>query len=316
MADLSDKPKPAAALERILSNIQRLRPLPSNVNHVLRVLDDPRSTAGIVADLLSLDQALTAFILRAANSVSLGYASSCSSLDIAVMRLGFKQVRALVLSTVAAGPLTRRLEGYRLGNGELWQHSLITAYLSRWLAQAVYYPVPEEAYVAGLLHDMGKLLLDQFVVADYNTILELMSEQKMHLWQVEEHLFGMDHAAVGGSMATQWGFPAALVRAIHYHHAPSLAYDWQELAAIVNIANALYPAGVLPPPGVLNPPGALNQPGSIRLSCLEERVIHPEALRILKLSPNTVDKMQPTMLEALSGSEMFQPPSNSTDLLR
>src|SRR5512147_867660 len=147
--------KPHPRVDDILKGISRLRPLPGSATRILKALDDPNVTPSVISELVALDQALTAYLLRVANSVAMGYRTDCSSVKDAVMRLGFKQVRSLVLSTVASGPLASRLNGYRLGDRELWYHSLSAASGAHWLASALRYPDPEEAYVAGLLHDIG-----------------------------------------------------------------------------------------------------------------------------------------------------------------
>ena len=276
-------------VQRILSSIQRLRPLPTNVSRVLRALDDPDTTPLHVADLISLDQALTAYLIRVANSAYLGYTLPCSSVSEAVMRLGFKRVRELALSMAVSGPLTKRLFGYRLGDGALWSHSVAVASIAHWFAKSLSYPDPEEAYVAGLLHDMGKLLLDQYVRADYHRIIEIMWKKKWNLWQVEEHLFGLDHAAVGGLMASQWQFPTPLADAIRNHHAPSLANKHDELAALVNIANALSPVD------------------KVALSSLDGQQIHPEALGILCLDETLLKRMCSNMREDFEEYEQRKP---------
>jgi putative nucleotidyltransferase with HDIG domain len=275
-------------VNEILRGVSRLRPLPGNSTRILKALDDPSVTAGELADLVALDQALTAYILRVANSAGLGYRTTCSSIKDAVMRLGFKQVRSLVLSTVASGPLASRLNGYRLGDKELWYHSLATASGAHWLATALQYPDPEEAYVAGLLHDIGKLLLDQYVLADYTQIVELMQRYNAPVWQVEEHLFGIDHAAAGGLMTGHWQFPAALVESIRFHHTPSHGQAHQGLAAIVNLANALVPQ---------------ERNG---LSALEGRVIHPDTLQILRLDEVKVERLSARLAEAMFEYESRQ----------
>lgn len=272
-------------LKHILSSVSFLRPLPANVARTLRAMEDPSTTPAMVADMLALDQALTAYVLRMANSTHNGHTAPCASLNEAVDTLGFKQIQALLLSTVAAGPLTRRLNGYRQGNGELWEHSIAAANSARWLAQAIHYPSPEEAYVAGLLHDMGKLLLDQFVLIDYHRIIQSMWKRKLHLWQVERQLLGTDHAEVGGMMSVQWGFPPALSDAIRYHHTPVLARAQPSLAALVNLANAFTP------------------PATLGLSFLGGRMIHPDSLKILNLEVPALERLRAAMLRSYAESE-------------
>lgn len=270
-------------LNEILGSITRLRPLPTSTNRILRVLDEPQTTAGFVAELIALDQALTAYTLRVANSAALGYSSSCSSIKDAVVRLGFRQVRSLVVSTVASGPLSSRLSGYRLGDKELWNHSVSVASAAHWLAGTLRFPDPEKAYVAGLLHDIGKLVLDQYVFADYTEIINMMYQYHMPMWQVERQLFGVDHANVGGLITNHWQFPSELVDAIQYHHTPGVNNPNKNLAAIVNLAN-----GLLPPENA----------DSLKME-LEGRVIHPDALTILNIPEHSLQSLQNRLIDAM-----------------
>ncbi len=274
-------------MARILHDAERLRPLPDNVSRVLRMLEGQEATAAQLATVITRDQALTAQVLRVANSAALGYGPSCANVKDAVMRLGFKRLRTVVLGLGASGALRKRLRGYLLGAGELWRHSLAAASGALWLARSLGYPEVEEAYIAGLLHDIGKLLLDQHVQDDYRRVVEMVSERGLYLWQVEEDLFGIDHAGAGGLMAEKWHFPVPLVDAIRYHHAPSLARTQQALAAIVNVANAWTPSD------------------SFASAPFGGRAVHPEVFQILGLAEADLDDMRRSMMEAMrSGMEM------------
>lgn len=252
--------------------------MPTSVTRVLNALEDGKSSAGLIGEYIGLDQALAANILQAANSAYLGYGPSCTNLTDAVVRLGFARIRTLVLGVAASGSLTGNLPGYRLGAGELWNHSIATAMAAQWFARAVYYPNPEDAYVAGLLHDMGKLMLDQFTLADYDRLFDLVNNYNLTFYQVELKLFDIDHAQVGGLMAAKWNFPATLIDAIQQHHSPHLAKTNPELAALVNIANALSPVD----PAIL--------------ARLGKREIHPISLEILKLDTAKLENMRKDLI--------------------
>jgi len=191
----------AQKVETIIQSVNSLRPMPSNVSRLLREIDKPDITIDILAGLISLDQALTALVLQMSNSVSLGYARTCSTLYQAIMYIGLARLKSILMTSSATSMLKRSLSGYRLGAGELWQHSLLTASAAEWLAQSLHYPNSEEAYVSGLLHDLGKLLLDQYVFNNYQTISDYVQRYQLPLWQVEEKLLGIDHARVGGLIA-------------------------------------------------------------------------------------------------------------------
>lgn len=268
-------------LDEIIRSVHRLRPLPASATRLLKELDDPHATARTVADLIALDQALTAYVLKVANSAAMGYLIPCASIQEAVVRLGFKQIRSLTYSTMAAGPLSARLSGYRLGDQGLWYHSVVVASSAHWLATALHYPDPEKAYVAGLLHDIGKLVLDQYVMADYNQIVKIMRAQRLPMWQVEQQLFGIDHAGVGGLAATHWQFPNELTEAIRNHHALSPDLPDPRLAALVNLANALAPENQTEDP------------------VLAGKIIHPITMEVLKLTPERIAPLSERLKEGL-----------------
>lgn len=260
-------------VDLIIRTVENLRPMPTSITRALRAIEDSSATSSEISEIIGLDQALSASILQSANSVAMGFATDCSRLSEAVMRLGFKRLKGLILGIAAVGPYNQSLKGYRFGSGELWNHSIATAVSAEWIARELRYPDPEEAYTAGLLHDMGKLFLDQFVFSDYTRIVDLMVKYKLTLYQAEEQLLGIDHAKVGSLIAEKWNFPIILVDAIHYHHTPSFARSSQKLPAIVNIANSFF-----------ENTGNQN-------ALFFERSIHPETYQILNISQERIDQM-------------------------
>jgi putative nucleotidyltransferase with HDIG domain len=261
----------------ILNDVERLRPLPISVTRVVQALDDPDVSAQQIAHLIGLDQALAADVLRLSNAASFAASSPTASVLEAVVRLGFVRVKSLVLAAGATTLLTQRLSGYRLTGRELWDHAVETASLARYVAEAIRYPDLEEAYVAGLLHDIGKLILDQYVKWGYALLADLVRSRGLLFWQAEELVFGMDHGAAGGLIAAKWQFPLALTDAIRCHHWPTLSRARPELAAIVNVADAL-------------PPRA---PTSLAVTGVPH--VHPEALRLLKLDEAGLKRLQSQM---------------------
>jgi len=176
--------------------------------------------------------------------------------------------------------MNRSLSGYHLGAGELWQHSLMVGVASEWLAQVLHYPDPEQAYVAGLLHDIGKLLLDQAVFSNYARLADYVQKYNVQLWQVEEKLIGIDHARVGGLIAEHWNFPVVLVDAINFHHVPSFARINQRLPAIINLANSF------------------TEDYQVKRSALLSFQAHPESMHILKITPNDLITIKAKMKDS------------------
>ncbi len=264
-------------IEDIIRSIEKLKPMPANVSHILREIEKRDVTIESLVSMIGLDQVLAALILQISNSASLGYSRTCSTLREAIMHIGLRRLKSTLMTSSASSMMGRSLSGYHLGAGELWQHSLTVGVASEWLAQVLHYPDPEQAYVAGLLHDIGKLLLDQAVLSNYAQIAEFVEKYQMQLWQVEEKLIGIDHARVGSLIAEHWNFPIVLVDAIHFHHAPSFARANQRLPAIVNVANSLA------------------EDYQLSNSALLSFQVHPESLNILKISPQELEKIKSNM---------------------
>ena len=264
-------------VENIIQSVTSLRPLPSNVTRILSEIEKHNVTIDALSGLIGLDQALTALVLQMSNSVTLGYSRTCSTLYEAIMLIGLGRLKTILLSSSATGMLKASLSGYRQGAGELWHHSLVTGVAAEWLAQALRYPKPEEAYISGLLHDIGKLLLDQMVLSNYAEIVETVEKFQVPLWQVEEKSIGIDHARVGGLIAEHWNYPVVLVDAIRCHHVPPLAQDNPVLPAIVNLANSF------------------SQDYQLTGSPLFSFELHPETLGVLKINETEMEKLKDKM---------------------
>ena len=265
-------------VDDIIKKVTQLKPMPSNVSRIIWEIEKSDITIDTLTGLISLDQALTALVLQMSNSVSLGYSHSCSTLKEAVMYIGLARLKSILMTSSAANMLKSKLAGYRLGVGELWLHSLATAVAAEWLAQALKYPNAEEAYISGLLHDIGKLLLDQYVLGNYIALVDSVKNNQQPLWLMEEKLLGINHASVGGLIAKHWNFPTTLVDAICYHHYPSFAKKNHQLSAIINLAN-VFVKGY-----------QLENTFSIG------NKIHPESMNILKIDIARVEELKIGMM--------------------
>ncbi len=268
-------------VERILRKVTQLQPLPDNISRLIWQIEKEDVSIDRLAGLISLDPALSAHVLRMSNSAELGYAHACSTVNDAVMYIGFTRLKSVLLSFPATNLLDKRLAGYHYDSGELWRHSLTTAIAAAWLAQTFQYQTVEEAYVAGLLHDLGKLLLDQYIVKNYSLMETYVQKYQMTLWQVEDKLIGINHARVGMLIAEHWQYPTVLVDAISYHHYPSFAKKSPALAAIINLANAF---------------SKDFQPK--KFSGMDNHEIHPETYNILLIDKARTEGLKMLMKES------------------
>jgi len=264
-------------VRKILGYINDIRPMPTSVSRVLTALDNQNSDAEIISEFLGLDQALTANVLSVANSVILGYGPSCSNLNDAVMRLGFKRLRTIVLGVGVSNTFDSSLPTYGLMTGDLWNHSIATAVAAQWLARTFSMPNPEDIYVAGLLHDIGKLVLDRFARVYFPNLDRTAREFNCPFFQIEDRVFGINHAVVGGALARKWNFPDVLANPIEDHHSPGQAKGNKRIAAIINIANAFNPID------------------SVTLQRLGKRTYDPSALDLLKLTEKDLFRLNDEM---------------------
>lgn len=228
-----------AQVKRIVSQVDNLKPLPSSITRALKMMDDPEASFDQLVSILQVDQALTVRILKQANSAYYGFRAPASTLQEGIIRLGMRRLKNILLTLSFSSTLGRRLAGYNLGHGDLWRHSVAVAMVAQRLAERVHYANVDEAYVAGLLHDLGKLVLDQHFKIDWTQVLEAGREFQLSLIDVEEKLFEMNHAQVGGELAQRWELPVELIDAIAYHHMPVMAKTAAKLTAIVHIADII-----------------------------------------------------------------------------
>ncbi|HEU4335258.1 MAG TPA: HDOD domain-containing protein [Candidatus Eisenbacteria bacterium] len=207
-----------------------------------------------VARILALDPGLTARTLRLANSDCYGFPRKVGSVELAVLVLGPGTIRDLVLTASVVqtlGPSDRALT-------DLWNHAMACGVAARALGERVQYRLLGEAYAAGLLHDIGAVLLRQRDPERFEAAMALARTQGMPLEEAERSLYGSDHSEVGGWLAERWGLPAEIVEAIACHHEPEKAVRSPELSALVHIADSLadragYAWAPAPAPHALSP---------------------------------------------------------------
>lgn len=229
----------SVGLEELVAQVEDLPALPLVVTQVIHLTEDPDSTAQDLNAVISRDQALTAKVLRLANSAYYGFPRRIGTVTEAVILLGFNTIRNLVLAASVSNVLQREAPGYQLARGELWRHSLASAMAARLLARKARFRAAEEAFVAGLLHDIGKLVLSHYVGQAYQEIIGEVTNKGLPFMEAEQRALGYDHAQVGGLVAEKWNLPGQLSEAIRCHHQPRLATLNPSLTAFTHAADAL-----------------------------------------------------------------------------
>lgn len=226
-------------LEHILKRIQALPPLPTSAMRVIALTKNSSTSVKELETVIGHDPALTAGLLRQANSAYYGYARRISSLQEAIVMLGFQVIQGLAMTFAVAPLLKTELVGYEIEQEGLWKHSLLTAMAAKRLCQRLNIPYGDTAFIAGLLHDIGKPVISIYVQEVGSFLLEKVNEAKLSYVELEEKVIGYNHATVGGFLIKTWNLPESLVEAISYHHAPLQGLSYAELTSIVHVANGL-----------------------------------------------------------------------------
>lgn len=226
-------------LDQVVSRVKDLPALPAIVTRVIQLTEDPNSTAKDLSDVLGQDQSLAAKVLRLANSAYYGFPRRINSITDAVVLLGFGTIRSLIMAASVYDVLKRPVEGYALAPGELWRHSQACAMGARLIAQRAKYRSLEQAYVAGLLHDIGKIVLNEYMAEAYQKVIEKVMEKQVPFMEVEAEILGFDHSVVGAKVAEKWNLPIELVEAIGCHHRPMQSTSNPEVTSIVHVADSL-----------------------------------------------------------------------------
>lgn len=219
----------------VAGKLRELPALPAIVLDLLASFDAPDVDVATLAETISRDQALTARTLRVANSPVYGLASKVKTINQAIMVLGFDTVRTLV----AAGAIVDALpgNGAQLDLAQFWRHAMATAVCARNVARRTRVN-PEQAFLAGLLHDIGHLVLATGFPQQYMAAAAWRDAHDCGEVDAEQQVLGMNHQQVGLMLGEAWTFPPLIQRAIGYHHAPE-PDDLGELASIVHVANAI-----------------------------------------------------------------------------
>ncbi|MCK5707440.1 MAG: HDOD domain-containing protein [Candidatus Aureabacteria bacterium] len=227
-------------LKGIVDGIVGLPTLPTVLTNVTKMMQNPRVSAAQVGTVIQSDVSLTAKILKLVNSAFYGFPNRISTVTHAIVILGFNAVRSTAMSvsvfdSFGGGGAT---EGF--DRMDFWKHSIGTAATARILAKKMNMKELEEAFIAGLLHDIGLIILDQFVHAEFVEILKLVKEKDMLIRDAErEVLGGVTHSEIGGWLGRKWNMAPALVEVIENYHSPSTASDNYQLSCIVHVADLL-----------------------------------------------------------------------------
>ncbi len=215
-----------------------LPPMPQVVLKAQEILSDPDSSLKKLASVIATDPAISVRILKMANSAYFGLAGKVTSIGHASVLLGGKTLGEIVMMAGTSNLLSKTLKGYGVKSEDLWRHSLAVGIGSRLIANIKKPDLVNDAFMAGLIHDSGKIMLDEHVLKRRQAFEGLMMDRNKTFCEVEQQILGLDHSEIGYEVCKCWGIPEILTSAVRYHHYPSVSQD-NDLAHIVHMADFL-----------------------------------------------------------------------------
>lgn len=222
----------------IIDRVDSFPALPATVSRVMQITANPESSAQELMQAILPDQSMCVTILKIANSAFFGLPRQVSSIDKAVMVLGFDEIRNIVIGKAVFNSFQDISRGNRGVIESFWRHAFTCGLAAKIIAGELQLS-QSEAFTAGLIHDIGKLAMLISLNGDYHQLLELSGTLALRSYIREQEQFGISHDEIGFRLLNRWLFPQALLDAIRYHHHPQESSRDQLLPAIIQVADIL-----------------------------------------------------------------------------
>jgi HD-like signal output (HDOD) protein len=227
-------------IKNIASKIGNLPILPTVVAKMIDLADNPQTQTETLAKLISTDQSLTARILKAANSAHYGFSREISTVDTAIVVMGYQAVKEIGLSLSVVDSLKNIGSLNRFDIQKYWEHSVGVGIAAKEISKKHFCANTGELHVAGLLHAMGKMVLIQYAQQDFYAVLDCMEHENIAYFEAEEQVLGISHGEIGYIIAQRWNLPEKIATTIRYHHCPQNApQNFNAQATIIDAADTL-----------------------------------------------------------------------------
>jgi putative nucleotidyltransferase with HDIG domain len=236
-------------LSELLDKISMLPAMPTTTQKLLEVLNNPSAGAKELSKVITLDPAITAQVLRLANSAYYGQGGKVSDVTKAVILIGFAEISHALMALSLASLFVRKDAPEIIDRVAFWEHALSCSVIAGQLARRAAVEDPNQVIVAGLLHDLGKLVMAYFLPEDYAGILRRAAAERRATRDVEREVLGNNHALLGEALAMRWKLPLEISQCIRYHHVPlsveNLDHATVALVRVICAADALCKAASL-----------------------------------------------------------------------
>jgi len=233
--EIIEKKKKRAS--RILSGVYNLPTIPLVIFEITKVIDDPMASATQLGKIISKDQGLVTKILSVANSPLYGIPRRVSTIDFAIVILGFNHIKNLVIA-LSMMEAFKTVGGKKFEQKKYWYHSIITAFAAKKIADDLGYPISGEAFTGGLLHDLGIPVIFKYFNKEYQEITKKVKEESVTYLEAEAEVLGWTHSEIARSLVERWNLPPLLSDVVLFHHKPSEQKEGDNrLTAIVHLAD-------------------------------------------------------------------------------
>lgn len=228
------------AVRELVKSIDELASLPGICGRITAIIEDPDSSIKELAGLISQDPGLSVKLLRIANSAFYGRPKSVETIEQALNVIGMQRLRDIVVGTAAVDTFNG-IPNDLVSMEDFWMHSIYCAIAARLMAKKIGSRTAESIFIAGLLHDIGQLVMFHTKPEESREALLLTIEDinEPDMVEAEQHIFGYDHCQIGAALAELWDLPEMLQAAVRYHHTPEEAQDHKLEVALVHIGNIL-----------------------------------------------------------------------------
>jgi putative nucleotidyltransferase with HDIG domain len=225
-------------IDSILKSVNMIPAFPAAVQRVAELLNDADYEVAGVVNVIKHDQAIAANILKISNSAYFGARQKIKTIHDAVVYLGQKQLIRAVQTAGISKIYQKGGKGYATQAKDFWEHAVAVALMSQILCRKIQGREDPILYTAALLHDVGKVIMGEYVQEYFQKIIGRVNERKCSFLEAEEEIIGINHANLGGRIAEHWNFPAEIRNAIAYHHRPDLlAEEGNTLASLVYLSD-------------------------------------------------------------------------------
>ena len=226
-------------IKKTIKGIGSLPTLPAVVLQIMGLLSNANTSVEDLSKIISLDPSLTTAVLKLVNSAYYGFPRQVSTINHALVILGFTEIRNITFAVSTLRTFPEAFASEVFNREKFWQHSIECALGAKALAETLRYRVSGEAFIAGLTHDIGKIILEQYLHSYFLKVVKIMQSKKLSMFEAERKVLKISHAEIGAWLARQWNLPLEIEKAIKFHHTPEEVEFSPELTTIVHLSNIL-----------------------------------------------------------------------------